>query len=200
MRPSIVFCLPALSLGLFLLGCAGVELSPRTLELRSRMTEDDALAVLKKYTGPRPDRAHMCLFQMINGTGIDPNEPVELSGTKLSFTARWGVPIGTEYQQSGRDTVVVTKYKPMRSRFTVDVRGARQIRVWKSNAKGTAEVLNTWCPGAQPGHFVLFRAQQELPNAMAPTYHVTTDAGLDELLAALTRLSPSAEIRQGAAL
>ena len=152
----------------------------------SEMTLETADAVLNKYVTSNEDRGGLCLIGFNPGATLDYGQPVTVSDGNIGFVGRFGKP-----HLLGKALVGALDVEVESKSMVVDVRTLKKIRVISKRV----ENLHTWCPNVRPQYLVVMYPKKSLPSDAEVSINVNTRDELDEVLGALTFLSPKARIK-----
>jgi hypothetical protein len=188
--------LAALALCGLLAACAStVTLTGEAKSLRDRMTAPQAESLLNTFAHPDATHGGLCLVGVrVVITRLDYDKPVTVSGSVISFGARYAVLGGGSVNGNvaagtGRVTV---NYGAEHAILSVDTRTLTEIRVLETNPN-----LLGLCRHYKPGYVVAVKTQQGLPDQSQISLNADSRAELDTLLATLTFLSPRARLVGG---
>lgn len=170
-------------------------LSENTKVLRDQMTTDTAAATLQKYM--RPDSTHIGACILHSGgdetlTDMDRSQPVTVSDSKIIFFGYYKEVIDAKVSGNVmQGTGVLTKtFKRVRQKYVFNTAALNRVLILKAG-----EVLRWACLDAKPGYLIALRPESGgLPYKAELAINVSSKADLENVLAALNRLSPQAQI------
>lgn len=165
-------------------GCASTYVpTERTLALRAQLNAEAAATALTRYLNRSRTSAGLC---HITGVTFDKGSAVTVTPVSYSLTAyKRGELIGKKEQQTGTLYTYKKVFYPLSARFAE----ITEIRVLPHNA-----------PGGQC-EFINDTHEVNLRYSIADIHIVSVPAaGLDEFMAALTRVAPQAKLLYGAGL
>ena len=152
----------------------------------SDMTPERADAVLDKYINSSESRGGLCLVGFNPGATLDYGQPVSVTDAKIEFVGKFGKP-----HLLGKALVGTLDVETESKRTVVDARQLKKIRILDKRV----ENLRTWCPNVQPRYLVVLYPIDSLPSDAEISINVSSRDELDELLGALTYLSPKAKLK-----
>ena len=181
----------------FLTGCAAsaYNLSGEALKFRASLTDTEALNVVKKMTEKNNDQAGVCSAH--TNEQFQPAEPVTVKDPNLVFNSFYKATTGVSSAVGSGSVTTTMSYQMRKGEFQTNLRNLNKIRV-------LAGVRGSGCAGApQSGYIVMIDnagvGDVAEGRANAVMINVSTK-NLDQLLAALTLLSPNARVIQGSGL
>ena len=195
MRGNNYVYVGAVLAAVLLVSCASTfELSDGAKSRREQLTMAQAVGILDKYTKPAAHRGGLCMVGLTSGTQLDYSQPISTVGSVVHFTAFYAVSGGPHVEGSvaAGTGQVVKHYTIQRGKLTVDAGTVREIRLLEVN-----KYLQASCPNVKPGYAVVFKTGAGLPDQAEVAINTTNAAELDEVLAALTYLSPKARLAKG---
>jgi hypothetical protein len=163
------------------------QLSGNVLAMRNSMTAERADSILAKYASKQGNRAGMCVIGISSDTSLVGND-IKVAGARINFSMNYPISGGTE-AQGGR---VILKTRVTSGPAEVDVSKLKQIRLVEVN-----DSLKLYCSSIRMGTMVGLKTQKSLPDSAEVAFNTTTTAELEELLAAVTYLSPETGIKSG---
>ncbi len=160
--------------------------APERVALRADMTAEQADAVLKKYIQPAENRGGLCLIGFNPGASLDYDSGASANDAKIEFTGFFGKPLLFGKTLTVGDFKIESELKT----FVVDTKRLKKIRIISKRVENT----RLWCPNVQPNFLVVLYPYDKLPSDAELSINVSGRDELDELLAALTWLSPKARL------
>ncbi len=174
------------SLSTLILMIAGLSVSVAKADPAAEMTLESADAVLNKYVTANESRGGLCLIGFNPGATLDYGQPVSVREGKIEFVGRFGKP-----HLLGKALVGTLDVEVESKTTVVDARALKKLRVISKRVVN----LQTWCPNVRPQYLVVLYPKDSLPSDAEVSINVNTREELDEVLGALTYLSPKARIK-----
>lgn len=144
-------------------------------------------AVLNKYITADENRGGLCLIGFNPGATLHYGYAASASDAKIEFVGKFGKPLlfGKALTLDG------IKIESETRRVTVDAKQLKAIKIIGKRVQN----LRKWCPNVNPDFLVVLKPIDSLPSDAEVAINVNARDELDELMAALTYLSPDARIK-----